>query len=165
MILQTDPENLIIFVFLFIHFSSLQIISTKHDHLCIQYLLHCHSLQVIFDISRYIKRLICIILAVLKTNLWKISVSSKNYCCITLYIFIIVYIFKFVDIFNVNAQFQFICLCISLFFKISFHIIYRFVYFTDLISCYNIFISKYIYIHHHHFRICGVCSFSSQTTL
>ena len=43
-----------IFILIIFCFSDIQILSTKHDHFCIYYLFHRHSLYVIFDINQYI---------------------------------------------------------------------------------------------------------------
>ena len=76
--LTLELEFILILIFIFILFSDLQILSTKHDHLCIRALFHHHLLQVIFDTCRYIKRHICIVFDLFFKSSGKMSVSSNN---------------------------------------------------------------------------------------
>ena len=133
-------------------------------------MLHRHSPQVIFEISCYIMRFFCIILALFLKILWEnISfikellfynfVDFHPRCCI-----MFVDILNFVNISNVNVQFLFICFYLLFLLNINFHIIARFVYFAGLSFRCDIFISIFLYIRRPNFRVCSIYLLSIQTS-
>ena len=73
-------------------------------------------------------------------------------------------IFNSIDVFNVNVQCLLICFCLLIFFKTNLHILAIFIYFTDLRSCYDVFLIFFSYCHLWNFRIFSIYLCFSQTS-